>query len=385
MNAASPLAGINVIELGGSVAAPFCGEILADLGARVIKVERAEGGDDARKWGPPFWHGTSALFQSLNRNKLSITVDLRNPEQLAALRRLIVEEADILFQNLRPGSLAAFGLDAAALRREAPRLICCNLGAFGGAGPLKHHPGYDPLMQAFGGIMSVTGEAGRPPVRVGVPLIDMGCGMWSVIGILAALHRRDATGQGCTIDGSLYETALAWMTIPASYYNGSGTLPPRAGTGAASVVPYRGYATRDGFIVIGAGNDKLFRLLARALGHPEWVEDPRFLSNAARVENQGVLYPLIEEIVAGETSAHWLELLEKAGVPAAPMQSVDEVLRHSQTAALGMVQKTPDGRMDLISLPLSFDGERPRIKSAPPTLGEHTEEVLGGATRGARR
>jgi crotonobetainyl-CoA:carnitine CoA-transferase CaiB-like acyl-CoA transferase len=376
MTAATPLSDITVIELGHSVAAPYAAEILADLGATVIKVEKRDGGDDARQWAPPFWLGSSAIFQSLNRNKLSITVDLRDERERGLLRRLIEERADVLIQNLRPGMVEELGLDAATLRARNKRLIYCGIGAFGRGGPLSRRPGYDPLMQAFGGLMSVTGEAGEPPVRVGTSIIDMGAGMWSVIGILGALHHRTLTGEGRTVDTSLYETALAWMSYHAANYQASGEVPKRHGSGTFGIVPYRGYATSDGYLLIGAGNDKLFRKLAGALGHPEWADDARFLDNPRRVENRVALDGMIEDATRTSTSAAWQAVLEAAGVPSAPMQSVDEVLAHPQTKALGMLQESPDGRLTIMGLPLSFDGERPPFRRAAPQLGEHTDELL---------
>ncbi len=376
MTAATSLSDITVIELGHSVAAPYAAEILADLGATVIKVEKREGGDDARQWAPPYWHGVSAIFQSLNRNKLSITVDLRDENERALLKRLIEERADVLIQNLRPGMVEELGLDAATLRARNKRLIYCGIGAFGRGGPLSHRPGYDPLMQAFGGLMSVTGEAGEPPVRVGTSIIDMGAGMWSVIGILAALHHRALTSEGTTVDTSLYETALAWMSYHAANYQASGEVPKRHGSGTFGIVPYRGYATSDGYLLIGAGNDKLFGKLAGTLGHPEWADDARFLDNPRRVQNRVALDGMIEEVTRTGASAAWQTVLEGAGVPSAPMQSVDEVLAHPQTKALEMLQQSPDGRLTIMGLPLSFDGERPPFRRAAPQLGEHTEEVL---------
>jgi crotonobetainyl-CoA:carnitine CoA-transferase CaiB-like acyl-CoA transferase len=377
MTAATPLSDITVIELGHSVAAPYAGEILGDLGATVIKIEKRDGGDDARQWAPPYWHGLAAIFQSLNRNKLSAVVDLRDPGERELLTRLIVERADVLIQNLRPGMVEELGLDAATLRARNTRLIYCGIGAFGRAGPLARRPGYDPLMQAFGGLMSVTGEAGEAPVRVGTSIIDMGAGLWSVIGILSALHHRTLTGEGCVVDTSLYETALAWMSYHAANYQASGEVPRRHGSGTFGIVPYRGYATRDGYLVIGAGNDKLFRTLARALGHSEWADDARFLDNPLRVHNRAALDAMIEAVTMTKTSAEWQALLEAAGVPSAPMQSVDQVLAHPQTQALGMLQQSPDGRLTLMGLPLSFDGERPPFRRPAPQLGEHTDELLG--------
>ena len=376
MTAATPLSDITVIELGHSVAAPYAAEILADLGATVIKVGKREGGDDARHWAPPYWHGVSAIFQSLNRNKFSVTVDLRDEHERALLTRLIEERADVLIQNLRPGMVEELGLDATTLRARNKRLIYCGIGAFGRGGPLSARPGYDPLMQAFGGLMSVTGEAGEPPVRVGTSIIDMGAGMWSAIGILSALHHRTLTGEGTTVDTSLYETALAWMSYHAANYQASGEVPKRHGSGTYGIVPYRGYATRDGYLLIGAANNTLFRKVASALGHPEWAEDARFLDNPRRVENRVALDALIEEVTRTDTSAAWQAVLEAAGVPSAPMQSVDEVVAHPQTKALGMIQESPDGRLTIMGLPLSFDGERPPFRRAAPQLGEHTDEIL---------
>jgi crotonobetainyl-CoA:carnitine CoA-transferase CaiB-like acyl-CoA transferase len=371
-----PLDGVTVIELGHSVAAPYAGEILGDLGADVIKVEKSEG-DDARNWAPPYWGDMSSTFQSLNRNKRSVIVNLKNKSELDALRRLIVERADVVIQNLRPGSAEGFGIDAQSLRVLKPDLIYCTIGAFGAKGPLKERPGYDPLMQAFAGMMSVTGEPDQRPVRVGTSIIDMAAGMWSVIGVIAALLQRQNNGQGATIDTSLYETALAWMCYHAANFQASGELPIRQGSGAAMIVPYRGYATKDGFIVIAAGNDKLFASLAKVLGHPEWIGDPRFLTNPDRVNNQGVLYRWIEEVVRERTSREWQDILDAAAVPNAPMQTIAEVLDHPQTEALGMLQPSPDGGITLLGLPISFDGERPTFRKPPPVLGAHTKEIFG--------
>lgn len=372
----NPLRDITVVELGHSVAAPYAGEILGDLGATVIKIEKRDG-DDARKWAPPYWHGTSAMFQSLNRNKVSAVVDLRDPDERERLRRLILERADVVIQNLRPGMVEELGLGAESLRRAAPRLIYCTIGAFGRAGPLRDRPGYDPLMQAFGGLMSVTGEAGRPPVRIGTSIIDMGTGLWAVIGILSALQHRAATGQGVVVDTSLYETALAWMSYHAANYQASGEAPDRYGSGTIGIAPYRAYATKDGHLIIAAGNDKLFGALAQVLGRAEWAQDLRFATNPQRVQHRDLLDRMIEATMATRTTAEWQAALEAAGVPSAPIQSIDQVLAHPQTTALGILQRSPDGLLSLIGPPLSFDGERPRFRLDPPRLGEHTEQTFG--------
>lgn len=364
-----------MIELGHSVAAPFAGQILADLGAEVIKVEKAEG-DDARHWGPPFWEGASASFQPLNRNKKSVVCELRDAQQLAALKLLIRDRADIVLQNLRPGQVEKLGLDGAALLAGKPGLIYCNVGAFGRTGPFKDRPGYDPLMQAFGGIMSTTGEPGRPPVRVGASIVDMGTGMWAVIGILTALNRRRDTAKGGVVDVSLLETSATWMSLFASQYQASGELPTKLGSGAPGIVPYRAYDTRDGDLVVAAASDALFRTLARVLGHPQWSDDPRFSSNPKRVENQSALYRLIEAEMAKRGNAEWIALLEQAGIPCAPVQNVAQMIAHEQTRALGLMQDVPGSAMKFVGLPVSFDGTRPPIRSRPPKLGEHTQQIF---------
>ena len=366
----SPFAGLVVVELGHSVAAPFAGQILGELGAQVIKIEKADG-DDARKWGPPFWEGASAFFQALNRNKQSVVCELRDAAQLDALKQLICDQADIVIQNLRPGHVEKLGLDGASLLRLKPSLIYCNVGAFGREGPLKDKPGYDPLMQAFGGIMSTTGEPGRPSVRVGASIVDMGTGMWAVIGILAALHERHASGQGRVVDVSLFETASCWVSLLASQYLASGLLAGKQGSGAPSIVPYKGYATRDGEIVVAAGSDALFRAMAGALGRPEWQGDPRFIDNPSRVAHQNELYAMIDAIMVQQTTAHWIECLETSGVPCSPVNDLAQMLAHPQTRALGLVQAVPGTGMRFIGLPLSFDGQRPKPLTAPPQLGEH--------------
>ncbi|AMN41166.1 CaiB/BaiF CoA transferase family protein [Rhodoplanes sp. Z2-YC6860] len=379
-----PLDGITVIELGHSVAAPYAAEILGDLGAEVIKIEKT-GGDDARKWAPPYWHDMSSTFQSLNRNKRSAVVNLRDANERDALRRLIVEQGDVVVQNLRPGSAEEFGLDAGTLRGLKPDLIYCNIGAFGAQGPMKDRPGYDPLMQAFAGLMSVTGEPDQRPVRVGTSIIDMATGMWAVIGVLTALLQRKGSGGGTTVDTSLYETALGWMCYHAANFQASGELPVRQGSGAAMIVPYRGYATKNGFIVIAAGNDKLFASLSKVLKHPEWPQDPRFKTNPDRVKHQGVLYASIEELIREKTSEEWQVLLDEADVPNAPMQTIEQVLAHPQTKALGMMQDSPDGRISLLGLPLSFDGVRPAFRKDPPALGAHTSEVFPASSAASKR
>ncbi len=366
-----PLAGLTVVELGASVAAPAAGQILADLGAEVVKVEKAEG-DDARRWGPPFVDGAAATFHALNRNKRSVVCDLRNEKEKSALVRFVVQKADVVLQNLRPGQVEALGIGAPQLLPLKPELIYCNMGAFGRAGPLADRPGYDPLMQAFGAIMSVVGEEGRPPVRVGPSIIDVGTALWAVIGILSKLYQR----QGGVVDVSLFETAGGWMNMYAAQYLASRELPRKNGSGQAAIVPYRAYRTTDGDLVVAAGNDSLFRKLCAVLGHPDWADDPRFRTNPDRVLNSAALYALIEKQMAQRSSADWSQRLDAAGVPCAPVQNVAQMLEHDQMKALGLLQAVQGLSIPLIGLPLSLDGRRPGAGRAAPALGAHTQEIL---------
>ncbi len=373
------LDGLKVFELGSSVAGPYGAWILAQFGAEVIKVERPVTGDDARHWGPPFWHESAAYFQALNRDKHGITVDFKNPKEVERLRRLIIESDGVVLQNFRPGLVAELGISAADIRRENNTVIYCNIGAFGDAGPYKERRGYDPLMQASAGLMSVTGEGGdRPPVRVGTSIIDMGTGMWTALGIMAAVRQRDESGEGCTIDASLYETAIAWMTYHAAAYDASGDIPKAAGSGMNAIVPYQAYECSDGYLVVAAGGDSLFLRLSKVLGHPEWPEDPRFKTNPDRVQNRNAINNAITEVMQKDTRAHWQEVLEDGGIPNAPILHMGEVLAHPQTEALGIVQKDPAiDDMRLVGLPMKFDGERPPYRRTPPALGQDNDDIFG--------
>lgn len=365
-----PLGSVTVVELGHSVAAPYAGLILADLGARVIKVENPGAGDYARGWGPPFWHGTATAFHCLNRGKESIVVDFGNSQECEALKSLILEKADAVIQNLRPGILGRFGLTAEALRAEKPGLIWCDIGAFGKTGPLARKPGYDPLVQASTGIMSVTGEGGRPPVRVGVSLVDMGSGMWTVIGLLSALLARKEGAEGRVVSTSLYETGLAWMTVPLAGYAACGEIRKPFGSGTAEIVPYQAFEASDGWLMIAAGNDNLFRKLCGALGLAALAQDANFATNAARVVNRERLVPQIEVAVRRYSAEALGRILDEAGVPNAPLLAIDEVAAHPQTRALEMIARCENDDIELAGIPLAFDGERPRSRKPAPALGQ---------------
>ncbi len=375
MSSTTPLSGLVVIEIGHSIAAPYAGMILGELGAEVIKVENPSTGDAARGWGPPFAEGAATCFHAVNRAKSAITIDLADPAECEKLRRLVLDRADVLVHNLKFGALDRFGLSAEALLAEKPSLVYCNLGAFGAVGSMRERPGYDPLMQAYGGLMSLMGEDGRPPVRVGVSIVDLATGMWAVIGILAALAERRQTGRGGVIDTSLYESALAWMTIPIAAYLVDRKIPTRQGSGVEMIVPYQAFAAADGYLMVAAGNDNLFRRLCGVIARSELSEDPRFCSNKDRVVNRAALIAILDDIFAAQPIAVWQERLDAAGIPNGPMHTVDQVVDDPQTAALGIIQQlaaqsSAPSPLALVGLPLSFDHVRPSFAKAAPALGE---------------
>jgi len=380
MSSTRPLSGLVAIEIGHSIAAPYAGMILGELGAEVIKVENPRKGDAARGWGPPFAEGAATCFHAVNRAKSGITVDLADPADAEKLQKLVLDRADVLVHNLKFGALDRFGLSADALLAAKPSLVYCNLGAFGAVGPMRERPGYDPLMQAYGGLMSLMGEDGRAPVRVGVSIVDLATGMWAVIGILAALAERHRTGRGGVVDASLYESALAWMTIPIAAYLVDRKIPTRQGSGVEMIVPYQAFAASDGYLMVAAGNDNLFRRLCAVVARPDLAEDPRFHTNKDRVLNRAALIAILDDIFAAQPIAEWEARLDTAGIPNGPMQTVDQVVGDAQTAALGIIQQSPvtdwvSNPLSLVGLPLSFDGVRPPFAKAAPALGEDNAAV----------
>ncbi len=368
-NSFLPLAGKRVVDVTTSLAGPYCTEILGALGADVIKVERPDSGDEARQWGPPFWNDEGVLFLAANTSKRSLALSLHDPAGLEALLR-VVDAADVLVQSLRPGLAEERGLGADALRARRPKLVYCSIGAFGHEGPLRLQPGYDPLIQAAAGIVSVTGEPDRPGVRVGVSLVDLSTGLWAALAVLAALLE----GGGRTIQLSLYETALGLLCAQVTGVLASGETPGRHGTAFPLIAPYEVFPTRDGELMIAAANDRLYAALGAELGLPE---EPRFATNPGRVRNREALAAAVSERTRAETTASLLERLDRVGVPAAPVNDVAQATEHPQTAALGLLQDL--GPYTTVALPLSLDGERVRHRSPAPELGEHTAQILGEA------
>jgi crotonobetainyl-CoA:carnitine CoA-transferase CaiB-like acyl-CoA transferase len=373
-----PLDGMRVVDVTTSIAGPFCAEILSALGADVIKVERPDTGDDGRSWGPPFWNGESAMFLSVNAGKRSLAVSLRDERGRAVLSRL-AERADVFLQSLRPGLVDRLGLGAETLRGANPQLVYCSIGAYGKVGPLREQPGYDALMQAAGGLISMTGEPSRPGVRVGSSLIDLGTGMWAALGIVAALLERERTGEGAVVDTSLYETAVAYVGYHLVGYLADGTVPGREGTVFPMVAPYQVFPTQDGDLMVAGGNDRIFATICEVVGLPALAQDERFRTNPDRVRHREELVRTLSVRLRERDTAHWHEAFMRAGVPAAPVADVADVVSSEQTNALALLQPVPHPRIPdlrLAALPLSFEGDRAEHRTAPPLLGEHTAEVL---------
>ncbi len=371
-----PLSGVKVVEVGLNLAGPLAGVIMADLGADVIKVERPETGDDARAWGPPFVDDAALPFHNMNRNKRSVVVNFKNPEEMERLYTLI-EGTDIFLHNLRPGVTEQVGLEADVLLSRNPQLIYCAVTAFGHTGPLKQKPGYEILLQAFGGLMSLTGQEDGPPVRMGTSVVDYGTGMWTAIAALAALRKRDKTGRGCVIQTSLFETAVFLISTALVQYKKTGKAPARHATGSPRQVAFGAFETKNGPLVLGVANSRLFFKLAKVLGRKEWTTDPRYQTNANRMEHRDHLIQEIKSHILQETKEVWMKRLEAAGVPCAPILSIPEVLAQPQTQAMDIMRPMPGADLEIMALPFSIDGKRPDFRSRAPKLGEHTAEVFG--------
>ncbi|MCC6868954.1 MAG: CoA transferase [Burkholderiales bacterium] len=386
---AAPLAGLRVLDLSRVLAGPWAGQLLADLGADVVKVERPGTGDDTRAWGPPWLKDRdgqdtteSAYFLCANRNKRSVSVDLAQPEGQAVVRDLAAR-ADVLIENFKQGGLAQYRLDYASLVADNPRLVYCSITGFGQQGPYAARAGYDFLIQGMGGLMSVTGRAdgeeGAGPQKVGVALTDIMTGLYATIAVQAALAERERSGRGQYIDLALLDVQIACLANQASSYLAGGVVPRRLGNAHPAIVPYQDFPTADGDMILTVGNDAQFAKFCAVVGHPEWAADPRFATNPARVANRAALIPLLRQATVARTTQAWIAALESVGVPCGPINRIDEVFADPQVRARGVriaMEHGTAGSVALVANPIRLSATPVTYRSAPPALGEHTAAVL---------
>ncbi|HEX9855579.1 MAG TPA: CoA transferase [Acidimicrobiia bacterium] len=373
------LADLRVLDLTRVLAGPLCTMWLGDMGADVVKIERPDGGDDTRSWGPPFAAGESAYFLGVNRNKRSVTLDLGGEEGIVILRRLAAG-ADVVVDNFKAGTLERWGLDDAFFEQVAPRAVRCTISGYGSTGPKSGMPGYDFILQAETGLMAITGEPGGESMKLGVAIVDICTGMLASIAILGALHARDVTGKGQRTEVSLHDTGIQMLANVAANHLVSGAEAARHGNGHPNIVPYRTYAAADGELALAVGNDAQFARFSAVAGRPDWAHDPRFARNRDRVANRAEIDALIAGVVATRTRAEWVVLLEAAGIPSGPINLVSEALASEQARVAGMVTEVTHplvGTLPMTGIPFSLFGTPPTIRRPPPTLGEHTSEVLG--------
>lgn len=382
--APQPLAGIKVLDISRVLAGPWCGQMLADMGADVIKVERPGSGDDTRHWGPPWLAGTaeSAYYLCANRGKRSVTVDMAKPEGQAVIKQLVAQ-SDVLIENFKVGGLQRYGLDYASLKALNPSLIYCSITGFGQESPYAHRAGYDFMIQAMGGIMSLTGkpddQPGGGPVKSGVAFTDIFTGLYAANAVLAALYQRRDSGEGCHIDMALMDVQVGVLANQALNYLTSGNVPQRMGNAHPNIVPYQAFATQDGHMIVAVGNDEQFKRFCTALSLPWLADDPRYATNGARVNQRALLVPQLEAALAQRSTEHWLAAFEAAGVPCGPINTLDRVFDDAHVKARGLKQTlshTQAGQVDLVANPIRFNGVQLSATTAPPFLGQHTESVL---------
>ncbi len=391
---AAALSHIKVLDMSRILAGPWASQLLADLGAEVIKVEHPEGGDDTRSWGPPFLSDNegnktteSAYFLCANRGKKSVCIDMRTAEGQQQLKQL-ADSCDVLIENFKVGGLAKYGLDYSSLSQRNPGLVYCSITGFGQTGPYKERPGYDFLVQAMGGLMSVTGQPdgmpGAGPQKVGVALTDIMTGLYATVGIQAALAERERSGKGQQVDLALLDVTAATLANQASNYLVGGNVPGRLGNAHPNIVPYQSFATADGYCIIAVGNGGQFARLLAVLQLEALMDDPRFTSNQQRVKHREHLIALLEQKLLTKSKAHWLEALEKAGVPAGPINNIDEVFEDPQISARGMkvnVAHAKNDQLQLVGNPIKLSRTPVRYDLAPPMLGEHSEDILSSLNK----
>ncbi|MCK8783865.1 CoA transferase [Roseomonas sp. NAR14] len=377
-----PLRGLRVLDLTRVLAGPTCTQMLGDLGAEVIKIERPEAGDDTRNFAPPFIPNTkeSAYFVGVNRNKKSVTVDISKPEGQAIVLALL-EGCDLLVENFKVGALAKYGLGWEQLRVKFPGLIYCSITGFGQTGPYAPRPGYDSLIQGMGGVMSLTGEPDGQPQKVGIPVADVFAGLYGTIGILAALRHKALTGEGQQVDIGMLDTHVAWLANQGMNYLATGENPPRLGNQHPNIVPYQVFPTADGYMVLSVGNDPTFRRFCEAFGQEHLLADERFATNAARVGNRQLVTDTLTPLMRSRTTADWVERLEALKIGCGPINTLKEVFADPHVQARNMVVEMPHASGETVKVmanPVKLSATPPTYRSAPPLLGEHTDEVLGG-------
>ena len=372
------LTGIRVLDLSRVVSGPFCSMLLGDLGAEVIKIEEPEHGDDSRAFGPPFVGGESAYFLSVNRNKRSCAVNLRDPDGVRLTRQL-AEQCDVLLDNFRPGTMKRLGLDHGELRAINPKLISCSITGFGSTGPDAQRPGYDLIIQGESGVMDITGDPDGPPTKVGTSIGDLLTGQFATQGIMAALLERVRTGVGRHVDVSMLDSMASLLTFNAGIYFTTGQSPKRRGNTHATIAPYETFQASDGWVNIGVANDKFWQLFCKVIERPDLAAESRFAKAADRVKLRGELVPIVAQIISTKPRRHWIETLSRAGVPYGDIRSVQEVCEAEQLVTRNMIIEMPHptaGMIKNIDSPLRFDDKNDDVHSAPPLLGQHTAEIL---------
>jgi formyl-CoA transferase/CoA:oxalate CoA-transferase len=376
---AAPLEDLFVVDLTRALAGPYCTVMLGDLGARVVKIETPDGGDDTRGWGPPFINGESSYFLGINRNKESVTVNLKHPDGQEIFRRL-VRRADVLVENFRAGTMERFGFGFDAVHALNPRLVYASVSGFGQDGPYRDRAAYDLILQGMGGLMGTTGEEGGPPVKVGVAITDIAAGMFAAYGVLAALRVRDRTGRGQFVDVSMLDSQVAWMTYQAGYYFATGQNPGRLGSAHPSLVPYQAFRTADGYVNVAIGSEGLWARFVTAMAVPQLSADARFATNPERVKHRAALIGLLEPVFAGKTTKAWTDLFERSGIPAGPIYLMSDLFTDPQVRHRQMVVDMDHpraGRIKQTGVPVKLSETPGRLKSPPPLLGQHTDALLG--------
>lgn len=375
---AKALEGIKVLDLSRALAGPYCTMMLADMGAEIIKVEMPGRGDDSRSWGPPFVEGESAYFMSINRNKKSITLNMKSDKSTEIIHKLI-KQSDVLVENFRPGAMERLGLGYERVKEMNPRIIYCSISGFGQDGPYRMLPGFDQVLQGMGGLMSITGELGGPPIKVGVAIADISGGMFASNGILVALYNREKTGKGQMVDVSLLDSQVAWLTYRAGAYFASGEVPQPMGSGHPVIVPYQAFKAKDVFINIAVGNDQLWERFCKAVGLENVMNDPKFATNAKRVENREEIVKIISDLIVTKDGEEWLKILTDAGIPCGPIYTVDKVFADPQVLHREMVKELDHpkaGKVKVTGIPIKLSDTPGEVETAPPVLGQHTQEIL---------